>query len=337
MSSHSGGEASAVHILVATCEGAAFLDAQLSSIRAQTETNWIALISDDASTDGTMAIILRHAAEDCRIVVLPPFLARRGVRANFSRLMQTALARDAGMFAFCDQDDLWHPEKIAQLRAALASAMYLAPTQPVLVYSDLSLIDRHGVLLADSHFEHAGASEARRGVGAWLLAHNVVPGCAMSGNRALLEKVYPIPDRVVHHDWWVLLVAAATGRVIAVDSVLTAYRQHGANAIGAMGPWRSIRRFFAAFPSQLGAARRQYALAIAQAEALISLADTEQEGNQAFLDWARRVRDELGASSPIRRVSAAMNGPVRRIGFARNVLFVAMAALPLDRECVYRT
>jgi glycosyltransferase involved in cell wall biosynthesis len=329
----------AVCILVATCDGADFVDAQLQSLRAQTEADWIALVSDDASVDNTLQIVLRHAAEDPRIVVLDAHARRQGIRANFARLMAAALAQGAPLFALCDQDDLWDPEKIARLRAALGAEAEEASAAPALAYADLRLVGEQGALLAASHFEHAGARNVKAGIGPWLLAHNLIPGCTLLGNRALLELAHPIPPGVFHHDWWILLVAAAAGRVVAVDGVLTSYRQHRANAIGAAGSRLRSLRFFRAFPSQLRAARRQYAFAVVQAEALIELARSRPLcfTQAVWLDRAQAVHDGLGASNPVRRVCAALCGPVSRLGFARNVLFVAIALLPLERAVVRRS
>ena len=57
-------------ILLPTYNGARFLAEQVESIRAQTFTDWRLLICDDGSTDDTVALLARLAA-DPRIAVLP--------------------------------------------------------------------------------------------------------------------------------------------------------------------------------------------------------------------------------------------------------------------------
>jgi len=320
-----------VYILLATCQGAQFLDELLTSIRAQTDSDWITLVSDDASMDGSVEIVLRHAADDSRIVLLDPCLHRLGIRENFGRLLEAALQRDASLFALCDQDDVWMPTKIERLREAVEPRNGpTASAQPVVAYADLRLIDEAGLEIAPSHFRHAGADCVRRGVGPWLLAHNLIPGCTIVGNRALLELAVPLPPAIHHHDWWLLILAAAAGRVVAVDAVLTEYRQHRANAIGAAGPWRRAWRFVTGFRSQLRRARQQYALALAQAEALVERTGerAEQRLDPGWSQWIAATRRGLGGDRWVTRVGAVLRGPVRRLGFARNLLMLAVATLP---------
>ena len=56
-----------VCILMATYNGAAYLECQLESIQNQTFQNWELLIRDDGSTDATTEIIDRYCKNDPRI------------------------------------------------------------------------------------------------------------------------------------------------------------------------------------------------------------------------------------------------------------------------------
>ena len=68
-----------------------------------------------------------------------------------------------------------------------------------------------------------------------LLAQNMVTGCTVVVNRALLNKALPIPAGAIMHDWWLALVAAAFGKIGFVDRSTMSYRQHGSNTVGAKG------------------------------------------------------------------------------------------------------
>lgn len=311
-------------ILLATCNGARFLPALLDSLGAQTDRDWIALVRDDGSADETPAILEAFAARDARLSMVGGEPGRLGIRDNFGRLLESARARECGYFALCDQDDVWQPDKIARMRAALAEgeARHGAST-PLLAYADLALIDPAGRIIAGSHFARAGAASVRTGVDSWLLAHNLVPGCAMVGNRALLDLAMPFPPPVFHHDWWLVLVAAAAGHVIAVDAVLTGYRQHAGNAIGAASPLRRATSFLYRLGPSLADARTQYDRAVAQASALL-----DRLGDSGHAEWrlaALAVCDGLGARRACERIKAVVTGPVRRYGLARNVLMLAVS------------
>lgn len=316
-----------IFILLATFNGERFLVEQLESLLAQRDGNWIALIRDDGSRDQTLAIVQRYAATDARFVLLEPSVESQGACANFACLLEAAHRRGAELFALCDQDDVWHVDKLGRMRAVLeeAASRHAAAT-PLLAYADLSLIGETGHMLAASHFAHARAAQVGRGVGTWLLLHNLVPGCAMAGNRALLDLALPLPAGVGHHDWWLISLAAMTGEVLAVDAVLTAYRQHRHNAVGALSPLRRLLRFATAFRAELARARKQYWLAPAQAAAL--LARISEHGFRGRARWggeADVVLAGLGAACRLRRIRGVVRGPVRRLGFSRNVLMLIAA------------
>jgi len=199
-------------ILLATYDGERFLRRQLASLFAQTDRNWRLLVRDDGSSDRTPALLGAAAAADARVRVVDDDGGRLGSSRNFFRLMHAALAEGADYFAFCDQDDIWQPDKLATLRAALRAGERAAA--PCLVYSDLSWIDARGDEIARSHFRAScgGMPEQDH---RWLMAMNLIPGCAMLGNRALLECALRRMD-LAHHDWWVALAAAAMGELVRV-------------------------------------------------------------------------------------------------------------------------
>lgn len=105
-----------VTILLASFQGAAFLGQQLRSIADQTHRNWSLILSDDGSTDGTQDIAARFAASrpagQVRVIDGPS----AGATQNFLHLLQTA---PEGAIAFCDQDDVWFPDKLARAVDAL--------------------------------------------------------------------------------------------------------------------------------------------------------------------------------------------------------------------------
>ena len=66
-----------------------------------------------------------------------------------------------------------------------------------------------------------------------LVMQNVVTGCTCLLNRALMSRALPLPDSVLMHDHWLALVAAASGRLMALPRPTVSYRQHGGNEVGA--------------------------------------------------------------------------------------------------------
>src|SRR5262245_40553133 len=99
-------------IVLCTCDGEAYLEAQLATLRSQAGVAEIVVV-DDASTDRTWAMLVRHACEDSRFR-LHRNAERRGVTANFE---QAILRARSPWVALADQDDVWEPDKLVRLRA----------------------------------------------------------------------------------------------------------------------------------------------------------------------------------------------------------------------------
>lgn len=311
---------SPIWILLATYDGERFLRRQLASLFAQTDRNWRLLVRDDGSSDRTPALLGAAAAADARVRVMDDDGGRLGSSGNFFRLMHAALAEGADYFAFCDQDDIWQPDKLATLRAALRAGERAAA--PCLVYSDLSWIDARGDEIARSHFRAScgGMPEQDH---CWLMAMNLIPGCAMLGNRALLECALRRTD-LAHHDWWVALVAAAMGELVRVERPLLAYRLHGGNAIGARSLLARCIGFVLRPLDQLARGYEVHWVAVGNAHALLAAAGACPL-NPGWRAGLEAVVAELGSPRRARRVRAVLAGPARRVGSARRLLAVVAA------------
>lgn len=219
-----------VQILLATRNGAAYLGQQLDSLFAQTTQDFEVLVADDGSTDGTLALLDAAAAQHAgRIRIL--FRDRVGsAPRNFMRLLGAA---EASFLMFCDQDDVWLPEKTELLLTRCRALQSLHPGKPVLVHSDLIVADAALRVVHPSFFEYqrmnGDASTFRA-----LLLQGCVTGCAMTINRPLADLVKrSAPDDMVMHDWWTSLVAAAFGLIDVIRTPTVLYRQHGSNTLGA--------------------------------------------------------------------------------------------------------
>ena len=195
--------------------------AQVDSIRRQTDERWVCLISDDCSRPGRFEAIRAEVAGDDRFRV-----ARGERRVGFYRNFERALAMappEAGLVAFADQDDRWHPDKLEALRGALGDAQ--------LVYSDQRLVRPDGEVLAETYWTARANNHTNF---ASLLIANTVTGAASLFRRGVAELALPFPQPPgeQYHDHWVALVAMATGEIAYVDRPLYDYVQHGEAALG---------------------------------------------------------------------------------------------------------
>lgn len=223
-----------IEVGLTTCESEPFLAALLDSLFAQTRQDFTLVVADDASTDGTGAILAAYSARyPGRIVLLPPDGPRRGVIANFDRVLAHA---DADYMFLCDHDDVWFPDKIERsLDSIRALEAEHGPEAPLLVHTDLVVAGPGLEILGDSMVRYAGVDPLRSDPVQLLLA-NVVTGCTTVVNRPLRLQARPIPPEAMMYDHWLALVAATAGAIAFIDEPTLLYRQHGGNAIGAKRP-----------------------------------------------------------------------------------------------------
>jgi glycosyltransferase involved in cell wall biosynthesis len=194
---------------------------QVDSIRAQTLSDWVCVVSDDCSDPARFAQIEEVLAGDPRFV-LSRSDRRRGFYHNFERALSLAPA-GARYVAMADQDDVWHPDKLATLVAAIGDAR--------LIYSDQRIISEAGDLIAETYWGQRGNNHSSM---LSLLVANSVTGAASLFPRDLLDDALPFPPaQFAHfHDHWIALTALALGEIRFVDRPLYDYVQHGQATLG---------------------------------------------------------------------------------------------------------
>lgn len=233
-----------VQIALATYNGAAHIEAQLTSLMVQSYPHWQIIARDDGSLDATPALLHAFAQRyPDRIRILSSATQPLGPAGNFSLLMEAATAP---YIMPCDQDDVWHPDKIARSVEAMAALerKHGAAT-PLLVHGDSRVVDE-GLKVLHPSFHALYARKPARARFASALVHNAAQGCTVTVNRALIRLACPVPPEARMHDMWLFLIALGAGRVEFIDAQLVDYRQHGANAVGMRAPRRQdVRRAFA--------------------------------------------------------------------------------------------
>lgn len=217
-----------VQIALATYQGARFLPAQLDSLFAQSYADFSILIADDGSTDGSRTIIADYMARYPGRIRLLSFGDPAGsALGNFRRLADHL---DADYAMFCDQDDVWLPDKISRSLAAMRSAEACsAAATPVLVHTDMIMADAKLAPVRASFWRATRMDPTRRRLRE-ILVENSTAGCTMLANRPLYQLARPIPPQATMHDHWLALVAAAFGRIEYLDRGTLMFRRHDANS-----------------------------------------------------------------------------------------------------------
>lgn len=217
-----------IDILLATYNGEKYLREQIDSLFAQDYQDFRVLARDDGSSDNTQEILNGYADKYAgRFIVLDNKVPTGSAKDNFFCLLEHA---QADYIMFCDQDDIWLPDKISLTMHALQGAQDDLGNGPMLAHSDLVVVDDQGNVLHPSLFA-LQKLDPERLYFHQLLPQNNITGCTMLFNRALANLIRSSADALMH-DWWIGLAAAAFGHIIVAPNRIH-YRQHSANEVGA--------------------------------------------------------------------------------------------------------
>jgi glycosyltransferase involved in cell wall biosynthesis len=298
-----------VTVVVPTHNRRHLVPATINSILRQQGVSLELVVVDDGSSDGTGPWLDCLAADDPRIKV---------VHHDRPRLLPSA--RNAGIarasarwVAFCDDDDLWAPDKLAaQLHALKASSARWACTGVILVDENLEIVGHHhvkgGPVLSD------------------LLEANVIPtGSSVVAERSLLDELGGFDKALPgSEDWEMWIRMAQHSPVAAVDRPLIAYRlgpqTMSMNIERMRRSWSIIVDRYASLAAECGAAPDEAAYERYLAKQLLRGGSGRKA---ASIFAALAVRHRRWRELP--RVAAALVAPrlTDRIGRAR-----ATAAVP---------
>lgn len=207
-----------VSIVMATYNGIKYIPAQLDSLLSQTYPRIEIVITDDASTDGTVELLQSYAEKYATIHLLLN-QQNSGYVKNFEKGM---LSATGDLIAPCDQDDIWLPQKIERMVTRIKDNSIL--------YCDSELINAEGEQM-DQQLSQLRRFADFRDVLNYTVG-NSAPGHAMLVKREIITEAIPFPT-IVTHDFWLGFVATFSNGVKFLNEVLVQYRQHTDNVFGA--------------------------------------------------------------------------------------------------------
>lgn len=223
-----------ISIALALHNGADHIREQLQSILKGTRLpdEWI--VVDDASTDGSAAILGDLFAASS---VSGVRLLRNEQNIGATRTFVAAVAETTGdMILFCDQDDIWHPEKISML-----ADLFIQDPSLLLAYHDGDIIDVNGI--PDGRTIWGTRRHAHLALGAQrnlmeVAANPDIKGCTMALNGAFARNLFRVSPlnftEYWGHDHWSALMAWGSGPVKALPERCIKHRLHRSNTSGAM-------------------------------------------------------------------------------------------------------
>ncbi len=203
-----------VSVCMATFNGEKYIERQLKSILEQLDLNDELIVSDDDSSDQTLAIV--ESFQDPRIKIFP-HAGLRKASANFNRAIEQSKGQ---IVVLADQDDEWLEGRMAFIKDKLDGK------NKTLLFLDGHMVNEQGNTLQPSIHKYL---KARKGVvqNFW---RNTYMGCCLAFTADLKPIVLPIPYKVPMHDSWIGILAECYGEVVLESFKSLKYRVHGQNA-----------------------------------------------------------------------------------------------------------
>lgn len=209
-----------ISVAMATYNGERYLLEQLLSIAAQSHTPHELVVTDDGSTDRTVEIAENFA----RTARFPVHVCKNEVNLGFgANFLKAAFLAQGDWIAFCDQDDVWLPDKLRIIAARIVANCRLN----VII---------HEALACNKQLRPSGA----RVGGIWVSRmtrplrspFRTFLGCCICVRGDLLRNIPAenrprFPDGALwpHNSWFSLLGFVLGGRYLLAKPLLL-YRRH---------------------------------------------------------------------------------------------------------------
>lgn len=241
-----------VTVLLSTYNGGNYLAEQLDSLVAQQGVEVNILVRDDGSTDNTRELLDKWQEKGALTWYTSENL---GPGKSFMHLLKSAAP--GGYYAFCDQDDVWLPEKLKLTMEKMLAVEKANPGKPVIVHTDMYVVDERLNIVHDSFWRSSGLRPDILRTFPYLCVCNSVNGCTIVMNstaRELILEKYVEQELIIHDVISALTVSYYGGVIDYVEAPTVLYRQHSSNVVGAVvySKRRAIRNRLANIVKVLG-------------------------------------------------------------------------------------
>ncbi len=224
-------------IIMAVYNGEEYLAEQIDSLLNNSCQNFTLHIFNDHSQDRSETIINEYAGKYPGKIYAHHHTENHGVIRNF---LEGTRIMDADYYMFCDQDDVWMPDKIQHSLDAMEQLESTADGKPCVVFGDARIVDRNLQALAPS-FQRQSRFHTDALDPAHILMENKLIGCTILFNRSLRQMLTTFPSAIRMHDWWIALIGSFFGKITYLDEPLLLYRQHENNVVGGSSFLAEIR------------------------------------------------------------------------------------------------
>lgn len=268
-----------VSIAMATYNGERFLREQIDSLYSQTVKPSEIIVVDDNSIDGTIEILEEYKKK----YGLKYYRNKSNLGVN--KTFEKALKLTTGDYVmFCDQDDIWFPNKI---EVTLNKMKEIGGDLPAVVSSQCDDIDAQGNIIR----KYKKNKENNSHIETTFIDLGNCQGSTMMLNRKLINLLKPFPEQMVMYDRYISCLAAAIGIKYNLYEPLMYYRHHDRNVTTRITNYSNKN-----FKKRLNNLKKESSSIIPK-DRLMSLLYINKEYSELIKDEASKLIKELNAYS----------------------------------------
>lgn len=209
-----------VSVCISICNGANFIDRQLSSILTQRYLPDELVLIDDFSDDASLEICTRLVEKSSVPYVIIANEKRLGVNGSFEKAIR---ASSGDLIVFSDQDDFWFDNRLQLI-------IEFFTENPNANFLNLNAyVEHNGKVSSQTIFDIYSPTYSilKNAI------HNRFTGCQIAIRRPLIMQCLPFPDNsTCYYDHWISMIALMNRNVHFYQQPVGYYCRHGANLTG---------------------------------------------------------------------------------------------------------
>lgn len=211
-----------ISVVISHYNGHKYLEAQIQSILNQSVRVSELIIVDDFSTCHKSLGLLSKISQ--RVKDLNLVIIKNSKNLGPIKSFLKGIERTSGdLILLSDQDDIWNNHKVEKFNHEYVKC---ETQNPILIFSDLELIDFKGRPLKQSFFS-THKFEIKNLAYTSFFKNNYIPGCCMGFNKALKSHIQKLsPSKLLMHDHAISLIAYSIAKTIYIEESLIQYRIH---------------------------------------------------------------------------------------------------------------
>lgn len=224
-----------VAILLATYNGRTYIEEQVNSICWQTHPQWHLFVRDDGSKDGTVEFVRTLVPGQNLTIIDPASDVGGSPSRNFFAILRAVNLNEFDYVAFCDQDDIWAPRKLAHAIECIRKSGAGGYSCNMIPFDNGS----QNAWFLNKSFPEQNLDYLFQGASA---------GCTYVLNRTCAEllqrnikRICDDPPTGFSHDWTIYALCRSFGQKWHHDKEAHIfYRQHGLNSFGALPSYKGL-------------------------------------------------------------------------------------------------